>query len=92
MLRLFRRPVRLVRIGRAVGDVAEEMEFHRASIQDELERIGMPRTQAFAGSRRSVGNTTVALEDARTVWLWPWVESVYQDLVYAVRALRREAA
>jgi len=37
-----------------------------------------------------IGNTTLAREDARAVWIWPWLESVLQDLRYAIRNLRRK--
>src|SRR5579872_2389747 len=37
-----------------------------------------------------IGNTTMAREDARAVWIWPWLESVVQDLRYATRNLRRQ--
>jgi len=56
------------------AELAEEMEFH----------------QAMLHSRPAMGNTTLAREDARAIWIWPWLESVYQDLVYAVRSLRRQ--
>ena len=36
------------------------------------------------------GNATLAREDARNVWLLPWIESVWQDIFYAIRALWRE--
>ena len=39
-------------------------------------------------SQGPIGNTTLAREDARAVWIWPWLESVVQDLRYAVRNLR----
>jgi hypothetical protein len=35
-------------------------------------------------------NTTLAREDARAVWIWPWLESVTQDARYAVRNLRAQ--
>ena len=35
-----------------------------------------------------MGNTTRAREDARAVWIWPWLESVMQDVRYALRNLR----
>src|SRR5260370_12106360 len=37
-----------------------------------------------------IGNTTLAGEDARAVWIWPWLESVIQDVRYALRNLRRQ--
>ncbi len=41
-------------------------------------------------SQGPIGNTTLAREDARAVWIWPWLESVVQDLRYAVRNLGRQ--
>ena len=38
----------------------------------------------------TLGNTTNAREDARAVWISPWLESVLQDLRYALRNLRRQ--
>jgi predicted permease len=35
---------------------------------------------------------TLAREDARGVWIWPWLESVWQDMAYALRDLRRHPA
>src|SRR6516164_2743123 len=35
------------------------------------------------------GNMTLARESARAVWIWPWLQSVWQDIAYAVRNLRR---
>jgi putative ABC transport system permease protein len=38
----------------------------------------------------TMGNTTLAGEDARAVWIWPWLESVLQDARYAARNLRHQ--
>ena len=40
---------------------------------------------AEAASRRTMGNMTLAREDARAAWMAPWLESVWQDLRYGVR-------
>jgi hypothetical protein len=56
------------------AELAEELEFHRAS----------------SGAPSELGNTTLAREDARAIWIWPWLESIGQDLRYAVRNLRRQ--
>src|SRR5450755_240569 len=55
------------------AELAEELDFHRAQ--------GDPAHQ--------LGNTTLAREDARAVWIWPWLESIAQDLRYALRNLRQ---
>ena len=44
--------------------------------------------RAMAGE--PIGNTTLSREDARGVWIWPWLESVAQDLRYAFRNMRRQ--
>jgi predicted permease len=55
------------------------MDFHRA----------MSEEPGGAG-RRSMGNLTLAAEEARGVWIWPWIESFWQDLAYAIRGMRRQ--
>ncbi len=73
----------------AERELAEEMEFHRAMRQEELERSGMPDKEAAQASRRAMGNVTAAREDARAIWIWPWFEHLMQDLRYACRILTR---
>jgi predicted permease len=36
-----------------------------------------------------MGNMTLAREDARAAWIAPWLETIWQDVRYGVRALRR---
>jgi hypothetical protein len=46
----------------------------------------------LGGARRArygFGNPTLVLEDARSVWGWPRLETVWQDLRYAMRMLRK---
>src|SRR5690242_12345719 len=64
---------------RRTAELAEEMEFHRAMSEETR-----------GGGRRSMGNLTLAMEDARGVWIWPWLESIWQDLAYGVRGMRRQ--
>ncbi len=69
MTRLLRRLRYWLHCGKMDAELAEEMEFHRAMLA--------------AGGRvgAAMGNTTLAREDARGVWIWPWLESVWQDAV-----------
>jgi predicted permease len=60
------------------AELAEEMEFHRAMLAKD------------GGERAAMGNMTLAKETARGVWIWPWLESLWQDVAYAVRTLRRQ--
>jgi predicted permease len=90
MTPLFRRLVFWLRHRQAQDDLAAEMEFHRAAHQRTLEERGVPPRDAAVESRRAMGNVTLAREDARGVWLASWIESVWQDVSYAVRALWRQ--
>ena len=89
MVKLWRRFQYLIRQRRAETDLAEEMEFHRAMSQQGLERNGVQRHEVASASRRVLGNIVLAREDARRVWVAPWLESVWQDGAYAVRIVRR---
>ena len=90
MATFLRRLSAWIRHRRLQDDIAAEIAFHRAARQDALERDGLSPSDADAASRRAMGNVTLAAEDARAVWLAPWLESVGQDLSYAVRTLLRE--
>src|SRR5258708_3784396 len=73
-MKFLRRLRYLIHQNKMERDLAEEIEFHRQ----------------MNGNPGAMGNITRAREDARAVWLWPWLQSVWQDAVYAVRNLRRQ--
>lgn len=87
MVKLFRRINYLLRRHRIEADLAQEVEFHRALNAERLERGGLEREAARRASIRAMGNITLAREDARAVWVWPSLESVWQDVVYASRLI-----
>ena len=72
--------------------LADELEAHRAIVQDGLERAGLAPADAAAESRRRMGNVTLAREDAREVWIVRSADRLRQYLRYGVRGLRREPA
>jgi len=72
------------------ADMAEELEFHQAMVQRDLEQSGLGADRAFHAGRLAMGNATLAREDSRAVWIWPWLQSVWQDLDYAARSFRRQ--
>jgi predicted permease len=86
---MFRRLAYWWRLRRSASELVEEMESHRALHQQRLEGEGLSAQEAAAASHRLMGNVTLAREDARGMWIWPWVESVWQDITYALRHLRR---
>jgi predicted permease len=77
-MRILRRLSYLFHQRRAEAELAEELEFHRLMNKE------------MGGDPRAMGNTTRAREDARAVWIWPWLQSVWQDVAYALRSLRRQ--
>ena len=76
MMKLFRRLRYWLHQRKHEADLAEEMDFHRAMLADE-------------GKARAMGNATLMREEARAVWIWPWLESIWQDLRYGMRQFRR---
>jgi predicted permease len=62
--------------------------WNRRRLEEEL-REEMEFHESLAG-RRSMGAVTLMREDARGVWIVPWLESIWQDLAYAARSLRRQ--
>src|SRR6187549_208583 len=70
-------------------ELAEEMETHRLMIERRLRETGIDAREAAARSRRIMGNDTLAREDARAMWMPPSIDSVRQDVRYALRAVRR---
>lgn len=87
-----RRLFRLVKLRQHERDLAEEIETHRMMTEHRLRESGMSPKEAAEQSRRVMGNTTLAREDARAAWLAPWLESVWQDIAYAFRLLGRAPA
>src|ERR1051326_532070 len=74
-MNLLRRLRSLLHRSRMDADLAEEMAFHREQL-------------ACDGAVPAVmGNVTLAREDARAVWIWPWLESLWQDARYGIRTL-----
>jgi putative ABC transport system permease protein len=70
--------------------LADEIEYHRALIQADFEARGLTPVEAAAASRRAMGNTTLAREDARDVWIASWADRLWRDARCGVRGLRGE--
>jgi hypothetical protein len=87
---LFRRISYWFHARREAAALREEIEFHRSMTQAQLERDGLTPDEARFAARRQMGNALHAREEARAVWIWPWLDGVRQDVGYAVRALAHE--
>src|SRR5262249_49939928 len=70
-------------------ELSEEIEFHRALRQQQLEQQGVPPSTAASSSRKALGNTLLAREDSRAVWISPALDQLWQDSVYGFRQLTK---
>jgi predicted permease len=86
---LFRRLAFWLRRDQAEDELVEELQFHREMTERDLRKGGLSDAAAAAASRRVMGNTMLAREDARAVWLPAWLDSLWQDARHGARGLRR---
>src|SRR5437667_7705609 len=85
-MRLFRRR------GDTDAELREELRSH-LELRAEMNReSGMPPEAARAAAQRQFGNTTLTHEEARRMHVNQFLETVAQDLRYALRGLRRNPA
>jgi len=88
-MRIVRRLAYWLRLSSHHADLVNEVEFHRALVEQDLITRGMSPAAARIEARRTMGNDTVMREEARAVWLWPSLEALWQDATYTIRDLRR---
>ncbi len=77
-----------VRRGRFRSDLDEEMAFHRAQAEREFAAQGMKAEEARYAAMRQFGNATRLREKSEEVVGFR-VETVFQDVSFALRQLRR---
>ena len=74
---------------RAADELDEELRFHREMAEQDMRRDGVSASDAQRAVRRTMGNTTLAREDARAEWVAPWIDALWQDIRHGMRSLRR---
>src|SRR5258708_15537620 len=74
--------------GRFRSELDEEMAFHRAQAEKDLVVGGMKPEVARYAAARQLGNTTRLREQSEEV-VWFRVETVWQDVRFAGRQLRK---
>jgi predicted permease len=70
-------------------DLSEEMRLHIEEHVEHLKREGLSPQEAKRQARISFGNLALVEERSREVWQWPTLESVWSDVRFALRQLRR---
>jgi predicted permease len=71
------------------SDLSEEIQLHIEERTEQLIGEGMNAREAERTARRAFGNKTLVEERSREVWQWPTVESIWGDVRFALRQLRR---
>ncbi len=72
-------------------ELGEELRAHREMAEDAY-RHELPDEEARFAAQRAMGNVTTALEDSRAVWNFQWLESLMQDVRYALRGFLKAPA
>jgi putative ABC transport system permease protein len=89
MTALWLRIKALVYRRRLERDLDDELQFHVAMREQKLVEQGMPSEEARYAARRAFGNQTRTKESNRELWTFPFLETLWQDLSYGLRQLRR---
>jgi predicted permease len=74
---------------KSLDDLSEEMRLHIAERLEQLMSEGMSRKEAERQARIAFGNPALLEERSREVWQWPVLETVWADVRFALRQLRR---
>jgi len=88
----FRRALNILRSNRHSSDLDREIAFHLSERIDELVAAGMTLGDARAEARRRFGNVGAQKERTRDVDVLGWLDSIVDDLRYAIRALAHSPA
>ncbi len=86
---LGRRLLALFHRGRFDADLEEEMRLHQELREQEQVDRGVSPEEAHYAAQRRFGNKLVLREESREMWGWNWLETLFQDIRYGLRQLRR---
>jgi predicted permease len=89
LVSLWNRIAGAMRRGREATELAEEMRFHREMLERDAMQSGMTPAEAPYAARRRFGNQTYIHEESGDMWRIQPIETVTQDIRYALRFLRR---
>src|SRR5687768_10327240 len=71
------------------NELDQELALHRELAERDQRLAGLHPEEARRAAALRLGNTTVARESARSVWIWQTGEGILRDLRYAWRGLSR---
>ncbi|MGB8660303.1 MAG: ABC transporter permease, partial [Candidatus Acidiferrum sp.] len=70
-------------------DLEEEVAFHLDMREENNRRMGIDAEEARYAARRQFGNSTSLKERSREMWTFASLESLWEDVRYASRMLRK---
>ncbi len=74
---------------RRYEELGESVREHLAERIEDLVAEGVPRADAEFRAKREFGNVTRIEEQSREVWQWPRVESLWADVRFALRQMKK---
>ena len=77
------------RSGKHCDDLSEEIRLHIEERVESLISEGLSPEEARRQACVAFGNLALVEERSRQVWQWPSLESLWADVRYALRQLRR---
>ncbi|HEY7236380.1 MAG TPA: ADOP family duplicated permease [Gemmatimonadaceae bacterium] len=86
-MRFLRRVARWLRSRAHEADLRDELAFHHEMVERDLIARGLSTKEARVAARRVMGNETFMREEARSVWVWSWLDVLRQDAAYTIRSL-----
>src|SRR5215472_349138 len=70
----------------------DEIQGHLQMLAEKFVGQGMPKEEAATAARRQFGNVTLLQEERRELRTFSWIESLWLDLRYGLRVLRKNPA
>jgi putative ABC transport system permease protein len=71
-------------------DLADEMNAHRAMLEEDYLHRGLSPEEARRAAERRFGNRQAPIERSREQWRVLWLDAIGRDLRFAVRLIRRQ--
>lgn len=86
---MYRRLIAWTRRDRLAAELDDEMESHVELLTRDFEHEGLSHDAALAAARKQLGHLGFQREASRDAWGFPAIDTIAQDLRYALRGLRR---